>query len=122
MQKGPGLNTHMPLLTLNTNQSIDDSTRVCQKLSGLTADILGKPESYVMVLVQDNQSMTFAGTDEPTALLQLKSLGLPEDQTTELSQNLCTLVNELLGIPTNRIYIEFSSPARHFWGWDKRTF
>ncbi|MCW8964848.1 MAG: phenylpyruvate tautomerase MIF-related protein [Gammaproteobacteria bacterium] len=112
----------MPLLTLNTNQPLDDKTGLCQKLSRHTAEMLGKPESYVMVIVRDDQSMIFAGTDEPTALLELKSLGLPEDQTTGLSDSLCTLVNGLLNIPTSRIYIEFSSPARHMWGRDKRTF
>ena len=27
-----------------------------------------------------------------------------------------------LHIPPERIYIEFSSPARHMWGWNSRTF
>jgi len=112
----------MPLLILQTNCPVENRPDVCKELSSQTAQLLGKPESYVMVIVRDGQSMTFAGTDEPTALLELKSLGLPEDQTTMLSDSLCTLVNGLLNIPTSRIYIEFSSPARHMWGWDKHTF
>jgi len=112
----------MPLVTLTTNQALADKSALCLALSKATADLLGKPESYVMVLVQDAQTLSFAGTKEPAALLQLKSLGLAEDLTSQYSEKLCNLVNEQVGIPSSRIYIEFSSPARHLWGWDKRTF
>jgi phenylpyruvate tautomerase PptA (4-oxalocrotonate tautomerase family) len=112
----------MPLLTVQTNCPIENKPDVCRELSRQTAQILGKPESYVMVMVQDKQSLTFAGTDEAAAYLQLKSLGLPESETTVFSQQLCEKIHQLLNIETGRIYIEFSSPARHLWGWDNRTF
>jgi len=112
----------MPLLQLTTNQAIEDKIGICQQLSQQVASLLGKPESYVMVILQDNQAMTFAGIDEPTAMLVLKSLGLPEDKTSDFSRQLCTITGELLNIAPNRIYIEFSNPERHMWGWDNRTF
>lgn len=112
----------MPLLTLATNQAIEDQTGTCKIISQRIAELLGKPESYVMVMLRDEQSMSFAGTDDPTALLELKSLGLPEDQTSQFSTALCTMIGDLLNILPNRIYIEFSSPPRHLWGWDNRTF
>ena len=112
----------MPLLQLTTNQAVEEKTGTCQQLSRQIAALLGKPESYVMVILKDCQSMTFAGNSEPTAFLELKSLGLPENQTSELSQQLCAITGERLNIEPNRIYIEFSSPERHMWGWDNRTF
>jgi phenylpyruvate tautomerase PptA (4-oxalocrotonate tautomerase family) len=112
----------MPLLQLTTNQAVEDKIATCQQLSRQVATLLGKPESYVMVILHDSQSMTFAGSDEPTALLALKSLGLPETQTSEFSQQLCSITSELLKIQASRVYIEFSSPERHMWGWDNRTF
>lgn len=84
--------------------------------------MLGKPENYVMVILQTNPAMLFAGSDEPLAYLELKSLGLPEDKTADFSSRLCTLVSELLGVAPERTYIEFSSPARHCWGWNHSTF
>ncbi len=66
--------------------------------------------------------MSFAGSLDPLALINIKSLELPEEQTTDLSAALCTLVSDELNILSNRIYIEFHSPQRHMWGWDKRTF
>ena len=112
----------MPLLTLTTNLKIEDKTGVCQSLSSHTAEILGKPESYVMVILQDSHTMSFAGNDQPAAFVELKSLGLPEADTPGLSQSLCHRIDDLLDIPANRIYIEFASPARHMWGWDNKTF
>ena len=112
----------MPLLELSTNTNIDDTASIAKQASALTADILGKPESYVMVKIQPQQPLIFAGSDEPTAHVKLKSLGLPEKDTAELSAKLCDFINSELGINSTRIYIEFSSPERHMWGWDGRTF
>ena len=75
----------MPLLELTTNTTIDDYQHIAQQASKLTAEILGKPESYVMVKIQPEQTLIFAGTDEPAAHVTLKSLGLPENKTAEYS-------------------------------------
>ncbi|MCK5919804.1 MAG: hypothetical protein KAG66_02615, partial [Methylococcales bacterium] len=40
----------------------------------------------------------------------------------EYSRALCELVENELGIPADRIYIEFSNPERHMWGWNEGTF
>lgn len=112
----------MPLITLATNQEIKDKPSLCLDLSKSAAQLLNKPESYVMALVEDNQALSFAGNHEPAAYLQLKSLDLPEDQTAGYSEKISAMITEHTGIPANRIYIEFSSPARHLWGWNSGTF
>ena len=114
----------MPYLLVQTNVSVDtkNKTALLKSLSSTTATALGKPESYVMVALEDSTSMIFAGSDAPLAYLELKSIGLPEDKTTELSSTLCSAINEALNIDTNRIYIEFADAARSMWGWDSRTF
>ncbi|TNG00408.1 MAG: hypothetical protein EP297_03810 [Gammaproteobacteria bacterium] len=112
----------MPLITLRTNQVVSDKTDLCHQLSATAAELLGKSEKYVMTLVQDQQAMSFAGNDAPTALVEVKSLGLPEDVTTSMSEKLCRKVTELVNIPGERIYIEFSNPPRHLWGWNSGTF
>ena len=114
----------MPLLTITTNISLDDETaqRLCKDASAHTASLLGKPESYVMVSLQPGTIMSFTGDSSPCAMLELKSLGLPEQQTAEFSESLCDFLNQQTGIKPERIYIQFSGPERHMWGWDKRTF
>ncbi|WP_456444962.1 phenylpyruvate tautomerase MIF-related protein [Thiolapillus sp.] len=114
----------MPLLTLNTNLALSPGQRdtLPAMLSAEVSRLLGKPESYVMVIVEDNRLMTMGGTGEGAAYLKLKSLGLPENDTPNLSEALCNLISDTLDIATDRIYIEFFNPPRHMWGWNRGTF
>jgi phenylpyruvate tautomerase PptA (4-oxalocrotonate tautomerase family) len=113
----------MPLLSIETNQNFPDKQSVLlQTVSSSVAKLLGKPEQYVMVRLRHNPAMWFGGSNDPTAYIQLKSLGFPEQHTKAFSQTLCQLVKKELGIPTNRIYIEFCNPDRHMWGWNEGTF
>lgn len=114
----------MPYLSIHTNVEIDGARQdnLLETASKTVASMLGKPESYVMVEIQESVAMSFGGSREPLAYLQLKSLGLPETSTADFSATLCGLIQAELGIDPGRIYIEFSGPARHMWGWDNRTF
>ena len=112
----------MPLLEISTNTKIDNTLNLAEQASKLTADILGKPESYVMVRIQPEQALIFAGSNAPAAHVKLKSLGLPESNTAGFSEKLCSFISSTLNIDNSRIYIEFASPERHMWGWNKKTF
>ena len=114
----------MPLLKITTNQEIPAQQRpaLLKAASTQVASLLGKPERYVMVSLETNGDMIFGGETSPVAYLELKSIGLPEERTTELSNFLCELINGQLGIPAERIYIEFSNAERHLWGWNSATF
>jgi len=114
----------MPYLKLQTNQKIEaaDEADILKSLSQGVSEILGKSENYVMIVIDSGKPMQFAGNDAPCAYLELKSLGLPEDQTSGLSSRLCGLIEQLTGISQERIYIEFSNPPRQMWGWNGQTF
>ena len=112
----------MPLLEISTNTAIENGEEVAKQASKMTAEMLGKPESYVMVRLQTQQTLLFAGSKEPAAHVKLKSLGLPENRTSEFSASLCEFISSMTEIDSSRIYIEFFSPERHMWGWDNRTF
>ena len=112
----------MPLLQITTNTSIENSSVFTKNASRIIADMLGKPESYVMVMVNADASLIFAGSEDDCAHLKLKSLGLDESKTADYSAQLCNFIQNTLDIPAARIYIEFSSPERHMWGWDSKTF
>jgi phenylpyruvate tautomerase len=114
----------MPYLKIQTNHSIDPdkATQLIKTASHLVASGLGKPEDYVMVALEPPVPMVFAGSDAPTVFMELKSIGLAEAQTPKLSESLCRLVNTELGVPSDRIYIEFQAAPRKMWGWDGGTF
>ncbi len=112
----------MPYLCLHTNAEIADPDGLADALGKLAAQLLGKSERFVMVEIVRPVAMRFAGTGDPCALLDFRSLGLAEEATRDLSAQLCAFLEEKLGIPKARIYIAFASPRRAFWGWDGRTF
>jgi phenylpyruvate tautomerase PptA (4-oxalocrotonate tautomerase family) len=117
----------MPLLSVRTSAAGPASETVealLLQLSGTVAQHLGKPESYVMTSFEADVPMTFAGScAEPVAYLELKSVGsLSPDATRRMSAELCRLIEEGLGVPAARTYIEFSPCEGHLWGWNGRTF
>lgn len=114
----------MPLLKIQTNKAVDTATAktLVGDASAAVADLLGKPERYVMVSLEHNPAMLFGGSDDPLAYLELKSIGLPESRTADLSRNLAELLNEALDLPADRIYIEFADAPRNMWGWNGSTF
>jgi len=111
-------------MKLQTNMELDaeQQERFLKQASATTAEALGKPENYVMVVLETQQSMSFAGTTDPLAYVEFKSIGLPEAKTPAFSDTLCSLIHSSLDIAKNRIYIEFSDAPRAMWGWDGRTF
>ena len=114
----------MPFLKIQTNQPLDESAArdLAARASATVASQLGKPERYVMVSVEHNPVMQFAGSTAPLAYLELKSIGLPATRTTEFSRALCELVADTAGIDPERVYIEFSDAPRDMWGWNRGTF
>ncbi|MES9979986.1 MAG: phenylpyruvate tautomerase MIF-related protein, partial [Candidatus Thiodiazotropha sp. 6PLUC5] len=104
----------MPLLRITTNQTIEEDklSELLKLASATVADMLGKPETYVMVDFVFNPNMLFAGTTASLAYLELKSIGLPNDRTGDFSNILCKLMLQQLHIPEDRVYIEFSAAER----------
>ncbi|MDA3869930.1 MAG: phenylpyruvate tautomerase MIF-related protein [Gammaproteobacteria bacterium] len=112
----------MPLLQITTNVSIQDSTALAKDASRIIAGMLGKPESYVMVIINADTPLLFGGSEEAAVHIKLQSLGLEESKTGDYSAHLCGFIQNKLDVPPSRIYIEFSNPARHMWGWNGGTF
>lgn len=114
----------MPYLRIDTNQPLDPdrTAALMSKASELLAERLGKPRRYIMVALNTSHPMLFDASDAPSAFAELKSLGLPEDRTGELSEALCDLLQAELAVDRQRIFIVFASVARHMWGWNGATF
>ena len=114
----------MPYIKIQSAAPIADQEKAAllKDVSKQLAQLLGKPESYVMTAYQGAEAMTFAGDESPCAFLEVKSIGLPASATASLSKALCDLISRNLDIPTSRVYIEFANAPGAMWGWDGRTF
>ena len=84
--------------------------------------MLEKPERYVMIILEDSIPMGFAANPDPACYLELKSIGLPQEDTPRLAFELCELINLALGVNKERIFIEFTPTQRHLFAWNGDTF
>lgn len=114
----------MPYLKLNTNVPIieEQSPELLRRLSQLASRETGKSDRYIMIELLGDKTMLFAGSSEPLAYLECKSIGLNSSQAKSLSKSLCRELEQTLQIPADRIYIEFSNCPAEFWGWNSSTF
>ena len=80
----------MPFLTIYTNVEIKDGKKLAEKTSELTADVLGKPISFVVANVICNSNMAFGGSHaNKGALVEIISIGLGDkDKLVEALTNL----------------------------------
>ena len=111
----------MPFIQINTStKSVVDNGLLQKEISKMVADLTGKPESYVMTMIQSNSQMTFAGSDEPCCFIKLKSIGSLTPSS--MSKSLCELIESKTNIQANRIYIEFSDVKASDWGFNGSIF
>jgi len=108
----------MPYLKIQTNLPIGKKSQqtIMRSASALVARELDKPEDLVLVSLEADTTMLFAGSDDPVAFLELKSVGLPARKTKALSQVLCELIEEHLGIARDRVYLKYLSVKPGMWG------
>ena len=112
----------MPFIKVQTNQSVENKEELLKKLSAEMAEKLGKPESYVMTGLDSELTMTFGGSTEKTAFIEVKSIGLSESMTDDLSKFICDFLEKEVGVNKNRVYIQFVDAPGSMWGWDSGTF
>ena len=114
----------MPLLKLEITASLSDDKRkaLLAALSKIVAETIGKPEDYVMVTVSQ-AAILMSGKPGEAAFVDLRSIGgLSHEVNRQLSQKLCRLLHESLGVPESRIYLNFTEVAASNWGWKGATF
>ena len=111
----------MPFIQINTSsKSLVENDLLQKEISSMVADLTGKPEKYVMTIVQTNTQMTFGGSDEPCCFIKLKSIGSITPSI--MSKSLCELIASKTNINENRIYIEFVDVKASNWGFNSSTF
>ena len=81
-----------------------------------------QPESYIAISLNDKQDVIFGGSDAPTALGTLYSIGaIGKESNGKITSDITDLL-EPFGVAENRIYINFFDMPRANVGWSRRTF
>ncbi len=110
----------MPLIKIESSRDVPPE--VLAGLSKITAESIGKPETYVMVCAAKADLM-MAVAEGNAAFVEVKSIGgLEPDVCRTLSAEICGLLNEQLEISADRIYLNFTDVPASQWGFNGSLF
>ncbi len=110
----------MPVLNFSTNSENFDKSNLISRLSQEISTLTGKPEKYVMVIFQNVNTILFDSISEPSAYIEIKSIGGINPK--EISKNICTIIEQNTDIRSDRIYIYMEDVKASHWGYNKSTF
>ncbi len=89
---------------------------------GKAIGILGKPESYLMINLLDNQDLYFGGKKlDKGAYIEVKVLGSVDSGASgKMTNELCRILDTQLGISGDKVYVSYWGTAN--WGWNGSNF
>jgi phenylpyruvate tautomerase PptA (4-oxalocrotonate tautomerase family) len=86
------------------------------------AELLSKPERYVMVIVEQ-AALRFGASTADAAFVDVRSIGgLDADTNAALAARLCELVERYGGVAPQRTFLNFANVEPSSWGYDGATF
>jgi phenylpyruvate tautomerase PptA (4-oxalocrotonate tautomerase family) len=114
----------MPVLKLETTVVLPEEKQkpLLTALSKAVAGTIGKPEQYVMVTI-GSAALLMSGRPGDAAFVDIRSIGgLSGEVNRKLSQQVCKLLSDSLGIAPDRVYLNFTDVDAGNWGWNGSTF
>ena len=110
----------MPLLSLSTSVNISEKKVFLKNCSQLISKLTKKPEKFVMVRVYDQVPMYFNNDMCSSCFIELKSIGSLNPSL--MSKEISIFISKEIGIPIDRIYLNFEDINASNWGWNGKTF
>ena len=113
----------MPMIKVETTVSLSEEKRDILKAElGKAISIMGKPESYLMINLVDNQDLYFGGNKlDKGAFVEVKALGnIDAGQSDKMTAKVCEILNTQLGIPGDAVYVAYFGTSN--WGWNGSNF
>ncbi|KAK2360730.1 phenylpyruvate tautomerase [Trifolium repens] len=101
----------MPLLTLSTNVSFDgvNVSSILSQLNTTIANLLGYPQSYVIVSLEGPIPISFGGTEEAAVYGEFVAIGiLNQELNKKLSAEIALVLHTLLAVPKSRFFLKFN--------------
>lgn len=89
---------------------------------GKLVSYLNKPESFLMVGIEDNYTLYMGGNRlEKGAFVSVSLYGKASPQVyDQMTAEICKLYERELGIPADKIYVSYQGISD--WGWNGRNF
>ncbi|XP_031260615.1 macrophage migration inhibitory factor homolog [Pistacia vera] len=99
----------MPCLYISTNVNLDglDTDPVFSAATKAVAEIIGRPENLVMVILKGSVAISFNGNKEPAAYAEIVSMGgINKVVKRKLISTLGSILQAKLSIPTTRFFLK----------------
>ena len=113
----------MPMIKVETTVSLSEEKRDVLKAElGKAISIMGKPESYLMINLVDNQDLYFGGNKlDKGAFVEVKALGnIDAGQSDKMTAKVCEILNAQFGISGDAVYVAYFGTSN--WGWNGSNF
>jgi len=112
----------MPILVITTNatKSAFSKESTVLALSKVVANVTGKPESYVNVVINTDAIMSFGGSTDLCAFVELHSIGFRNKGDTVKA--ITDAVSEQLQVPKDRFYVRLTDLNAKEVGFNGSTF
>jgi phenylpyruvate tautomerase len=114
----------MPLLKMQVSVNVPDGrkAKLLADASRIVAETTGKPEKYVMVVLETGDFLMGGGSG-PAAFLDVRGIGgLTKAVNGKLTKALCDLLRQELAIDPAHVYATFTDVAAQNWGCNGATF
>ena len=113
----------MPMIQAKVTMELPAEKRDVLKAEfGKAVSIIGKPESYLMINLDDKQDLYFGGKKiEKGAYVEVKVLGsVVGGASGKMTARLCEILEKELGIPGDAVYVSYWGTPN--WGWNGSNF
>lgn len=113
----------MPYIHVQANIAVSEPEAAAVKtlLGQAVTALPGKTERWLMVRIEPECRMWFAGDDAPCAMVEVSVYGgAPSDAYDTLTARICEVLDAALGLPPERIYVRYAETPD--WGWNSSNF
>ena len=109
----------MPFINAKFSDTVTPEKEIEIKSAlGEAITLLGKPERYLMVEIEDNRRLYFGGrNDQPIAYFDVSLLhSAPRQSYEKLTARLCEIAKNTMDVDGSNVYVKFEETEN--WGYD----
>lgn len=114
----------MPFINskVSVKTTLKQRQEIKERLGKAISIIPGKSEAWLMLDLEDDQTMYFRGDNkEPIAFVSVNMYGSPEPEAfRKLTEVITEIYGDVLGVSPDHVYIKYDAVMH--WGWNGSNF
>ena len=113
----------MPFINAKFSSTVSPEKELALKSAlGEAITLIGKPERYLMVEIEDDRRLYFGGDNSaPIAFFDVSLLhSAPRASYEKLTARLCRIAKDIMGVDGSNVYVKFEETEN--WGYDSFMF